>query len=129
MPQATYLEAIRQGLWRVVFLLLFAAGSNLHAQKIGEVDLTREPPAAQEQVLPECEGVPVHVDHTDADMVRHGARRKLELRLISLSSVKPPLGSAVEAEATFKNIGSNDIVIPWSTDPNTASRPPRGHPS
>jgi len=126
MAQATYLEAIRQGLWRVMACgLLSVAGSTSYAQKVADVDLTLEPPAlSQEHVLPdECEGVPAGFTHGDGFVVPEGDHPKLELHVNSLSTVNPDLGSDIEAEITLKNSGKIDINIPWATDPNTVHRP------
>jgi hypothetical protein len=126
MAQATYLEAIRQGLWRVMACgLLSVAGSTVYAQKVADVDLTLEPPAlSQEHVLPDgCEGVPAGFTRGDGFIVPEGDHPKLELHVNSLSTVKPDLGSIIEAEIALKNSGKTDINIPWATDPNTAHRP------
>src|ERR1700722_8445632 len=101
MSQATYLEAIRQGLWRIMARgLLSAAGSTVYAQPVGEVDLTLEPPAVnQEHVLPdECEGASGGNTHGDEFIVPEGDHPKLELYVNSLSTVRPDLGSVIEAE-------------------------------
>ena len=127
MAQATYFEAGRQKLGRLLlFALLPAAGLTLHAQKVGDLDLTREAPAVEKQeTLPaECEGVASGVSHSDGFIVpQDQERRKLELRVASLSSLRPALGSTVEAEITLKNIDHADIMIPWSIDPSTVNRP------
>src|SRR6267142_1311694 len=123
MAQATYLEAIRQGLWRVMACgLLAAAGSTVYAQKVGEVDLTLEPPAvSQEHVLPdECKGVSGGFTIGDGFILPEGDHPKLELHVNSLSTVRPDLGSIIEAEIALKNGGKTDISIPWARDPNTA---------
>jgi hypothetical protein len=127
MTQATHLEAIRQGLWRAIaFGLLSISVLPLYAQKVGEVDLTSEVPTVDKKSVPtaECEGVENGFTLSDGFIVPQGDRLKLELRINSLSSLKPALGEAVEAEIALKNIDRSDIVIPWSTDPNTANRPP-----
>jgi hypothetical protein len=126
MAQATYLEAIRHGIWRVMACgLLSVAGSTVYAQKLGEVDLTLEPPAvSQEHVLPdECEGVSGGFTHGDGFILPERDHPKLELKVNSLSTVRPDLGSVIEAEIALKNGGKTDINIPWARDPNTAHRP------
>jgi hypothetical protein len=126
MAQATYLEAIRRGLWRVLaWGLLSVAGSTVYAQQVGEVDLTLELPAvSQEHVLPDdCEGASSGNTHGDGFIIPQGDRPKLELHVNSVSTVKPDLGSVIEAEIALKNGGKTDINIPWATDPNTAHRP------
>jgi hypothetical protein len=126
MAQATYLEAIRQGLWRdVAFGLVLAASLTLHAQKVAEVDLTRQVHAVAEQSIlpPECEGVQATFSHGDGYILPAGERKRLELHVISLSPLSPNLGSEVEAEITLKNVAKAPIEIPWETDPNAAQRP------
>jgi hypothetical protein len=126
MGQSTYLEAIRQGICRVMACgLLSVAGSTVYAQKVAEVDLTLEPPAvSQEYVLPdECEGVSGGFTHGDGFVLSEGNHPKLELQVNSMSTVRPDLGSVIEAEIALKNGGKTDINIPWARDPNTAQRP------
>jgi hypothetical protein len=127
MAQATYLEAIRQGLLRLVVLGLFSAACpSLDAQKIGEANLTLDaPPTTAQPSLPaECGGVPSGYTNSDGYVLRQGSPLKLELNVESLSNAKPALGDTVEAWITLKNVDETDIVIPWSTDPNVAKRPP-----
>ena len=125
MAQGTYLEAIRQGVWRAAaFVFLLSAALTLHAQKIAEVDLTRQIRANTQLVLPPgCEGTEAILSHGDGNILPNGERRKLELQIISLSSLNPVLYSEVEAEIALKNAGNVPVEIPWETDPKTAERP------
>jgi len=126
MAQATYLEAIRQEVLRFgVFLLCAAASLPLQAQKIGEQDLTKDAPAttAKSPAVAECQDGGGGFSHADGYVVPQADRPKLELQVVSLSNLKPALGTTVEAEITLKNIDRADIVIPWAIDPNVANRP------
>lgn len=128
MAQPTAPEAIRHALWRrAAIALSFAVSLPLMAQKMGEVDLTGEIPAAVNQsVLPEgCEDTRIGVEHADGSIVPgDGGRPKLELEVVSLSDAKPALGEVVQAEITLKNFGKTEFVLPWSTDRNLANRLP-----
>lgn len=126
MAQATHLEAIGQGLCGLlVWVFLSVAAPSLHAQKVGEIDLTREPPEpkVENAAAADCKGAEQGFSHSDGYMLSLYGAIKLDLRIVSLSSMQPALGSTVEAEISLKNADTANIVIPWSADPATAHRP------
>lgn len=102
---------------RAVVYLVVAVSLNAHAQKIAEIDLTRPLPAVpmvRRDVVPkECTSP--EFTTSDGAIV---SSVKLEIQLAILNEKAFAMGDRVKAEVVIKNVGDDQLDIPWTLDPN-----------
>jgi hypothetical protein len=106
------------------FLLLGTA----RAQQIGSVDLSKAAqPSKSSEDLAQAKSL-TGCSTLTPGMIKDGVvglgqqPREIAVKMVSVSDEKPTEGSVLQGEVELRNISTEAIQIPWSTDPGVIQR-------
>jgi len=119
---ATRIDA-HQKMQRFGFLSILATALTVHGQQIAEIDLTQPVPPSrlihQSLVPKECDTP--NFTNSDGEIVSSNNSSHLTLQLKVLNGETFSLGERVKGEVVVRNVGSEEVRIPWTIDPDLST--------